>query len=437
MVVPVFGRHQRGNAQHGHRQSARRHRVAVLAHPFVQGDDAQTDPNGKYVKRTYKGIVTLTRLKRFVIGIDHNRQTRECEEQRHHPGVALVFLDLVDQTNQAQQKWQGVVHVARWVVGKVRRLVVLWAQTHLIQEGNAGDPVALGEFVAVLVVVLAAGEVPHEVAEPHLAHLVVHEEFKVVAKLQLVGRLDAHELLVVLHVVRLIAPHAREETYVALGVVGLRGLAVAGDFVFAGLLAVLVGGAAVRVGLARIQLAVKALAVENGPISVLVALVVGQERHSVLRVVLVNRRVGVGANGQNHKARIPNQQEDYGLNALRHEGLVFLFGPLDAKVNACSNQQKGQHRTRILGHADAVHRGNFQPAKKRKDEGDDDGKHQTEYPDGGPVGDDPGFPGDIWVLLVEVNHDHRWNGQEHQDVNAHRKARQIGNQEQPAVGIGV
>ena len=72
MVVPVLRGHQGGNTQHRHSQGARRHRIAVFPHPFVQGDDSKANPYRKDIEGAYKSIVAFAGLKGLVVRVNNN-----------------------------------------------------------------------------------------------------------------------------------------------------------------------------------------------------------------------------------------------------------------------------------------------------------------------------------------------------------------------------
>ena len=242
VVVPVFGHHQRRNPKGQHRHAQCQRRRAVLGEQLVQGHHSESDPNREDVKGSDKGVVALARLKRLVVGVHHNGQAGEQEQQRDDPRIALVALGLKPQPQQSQQQRQGVVVVAAPLLRHRIRQIRLRPKAHLVNEVDARHPVAVDQLVAVLVVVLASGKIPHEVAEPHLAHLVVHEVLEVLGKRDFFVGIGAKNPLVVLNVVGLVRPHAREEAHVALGVVRLGRLAVVDDLVLARGLAVEVGG---------------------------------------------------------------------------------------------------------------------------------------------------------------------------------------------------
>ena len=137
-----------------------------------------------------------------------------------------MLADVVYQADEAQQQRQHVVFVACLVLLHVLRQVVLRAETAFVDELDAADPVAVQVVartvvveVVALVVVLATGEVPHEVAPVHPAQLVAVEELEVLSEGGLLSVVAlASPVLVEARVVALgvVAPHAREEARVLL-----------------------------------------------------------------------------------------------------------------------------------------------------------------------------------------------------------------------------
>ena len=70
------------------------------------------------------------------------------------------------------------------------------AQTGIVDEGYARDPVAVVHLAIALDVVLASGKVPHEVAPIHVVELVVDEEVEVFGKGGLVHQLLLYRIAV-------------------------------------------------------------------------------------------------------------------------------------------------------------------------------------------------------------------------------------------------
>ena len=86
------------------------------------------------------------------------------------------------QTNQAQNQRQQEELVVAFVHQGCFGQAVAVAQTFGVDHGDAAEPVAVDDVSAALLVVLATGKVPHEVAPVHVAHLVVHQVTHVLPK---------------------------------------------------------------------------------------------------------------------------------------------------------------------------------------------------------------------------------------------------------------
>ena len=337
VVVPVLCNHDGRDPQSQHRNTQGQRRGPILGEQLIQRNYAKAHPNGKYIKRAHKGVVALARLKGLVVGINHNGEPGKQKEQGNDPSVALVALGLKPQTQQTKNQGQGVVVVAALLPLHRVRQVGLRAKAYLVDEVNARHPVAIDQLIAVLVVVLAPGKIPHEIAEVHLANLIVQKVLKMIGERDFFVGIGAKNLLVVFYVVGLIRPHPREKSHVAFGIIGLLGPCFVDHLIPSCSLAVEVGWSAVAVGFLVVELAVETLAIKHGPVSVLLAVVVGQKRQSILGVVLVNGRVGVGANGQHHEARVANQNHHHSQNTLLHQRTIGLYRPANSEINPRNN----------------------------------------------------------------------------------------------------
>ena len=58
----------------------------------------------------------------------------------------------------------------------------LVSQSLVVEQGDAGQPVAVAFVARTLDVVLLAGEIPHEIAPVHESHLVGHEPTDIISK---------------------------------------------------------------------------------------------------------------------------------------------------------------------------------------------------------------------------------------------------------------
>ena len=190
-------------------------RAHLRAQGIPQSEGTKPNPNGIGIERPHEGIITLSRLERLVVGIDHDGNTGEQEEERHGPSILVVFLVLVVESEDSQEERQHEVRVARRIVFPVVRQVFLVAQSHAVQEWNTGDPVPFRDFIAVLLVVLTTAVVPHEITEPHFTYLVFKEEPYVLRKSDRRLRIfDVHDVDVVLAVLWIVVPNTREEALV-------------------------------------------------------------------------------------------------------------------------------------------------------------------------------------------------------------------------------
>ena len=92
------------------------------------------------------------------------------------------MAQLEEEADQAQDERQEEEVILSAVVGQIVGRVALVAQMKLVDEFDAAFPVApdrVARRVAVQVV-LPAYEIPHEVADIHVVHLIVEEEAQVV-----------------------------------------------------------------------------------------------------------------------------------------------------------------------------------------------------------------------------------------------------------------
>ena len=112
------------------------------------------------------------------------------------------MVGLPEKPDQSEQQRQAVEYIVSFVILEVLRQEFLIAYEQVIDERNTGNPVAVFYFSATLNVVLASGEVPHEVTPVHEVQLVGEEELDVLP----LGRHIHHDhfsALVVRHVMSL------------------------------------------------------------------------------------------------------------------------------------------------------------------------------------------------------------------------------------------
>ena len=139
------------------------------------------------------------------------------------------------------------------------------AESGVVYEVDAAEPVAVGQFALAFDVVLTAHKVPHEIAPIHPVALVVDEELHVLPEGGLAHVDDLASVVSDLNVVAcdcafiilsivfihlrvrasLRAPHAREEGLHLVGIVGQAALVVVGDDVLSLLFVLDVDGVAV------------------------------------------------------------------------------------------------------------------------------------------------------------------------------------------------
>ena len=203
MVVPSLRHHLQRYHEADHAGREGRIQLAVLVLLLVGVHDlaqyvpqcghSHADPDGEGVEASGECVVTLARLHRRLVQIEHYGDTGHEEQEEHHPELLdapAVGKCLPQQAYQTQQQWKHVVDVVSLVVlAQVVGKQVLVAETVVVPCGDSRDPVA-GVKLTLLVehVVLTAGEVPHKVTPVHVVQLVVQEIFEVL----LIGRAVCH-----------------------------------------------------------------------------------------------------------------------------------------------------------------------------------------------------------------------------------------------------
>ncbi len=308
--------------------------------------------------------------------------------------------------------------VALAVVVGQQRLV---AQAQVVDDGDAANPVALGDFAHALDVVLATGEVPHEVAPIHVVELVVDEETQVLdergaqaffggygASVGVEGgggvdhlALHAQPLLVLAFVPLIV--DAREH-HVLLGAVLVVGLAADGHIAVgvAGILLHFLGILhapflhhrleCARGGVLLIHhLAIERAAVDEWCLAILLTAQVLGQRIGVARRVLVERRERRTAN-QDERITGKAHKDDH--HAEHHVG-EHAHGQLLAEVEQVDGQCGGEH--------------------KRDEQALAQEQHATEH-DGD---DERQFHAQFAVARVEFPQCPRQRGHEHDGINEH------------------
>ena len=200
------------------------------------------------------------------------------------------------------------------VVFQFLRQEALVAHQPVVDERDTGNPVAVFNFSAALYVVLASGEVPHEVAPVHPVELVGEEELDV---FPLCGHVYHNHVaaFVIGHIVTLdvlpgmvllcmgTAVHTREQHVLGVFVLNASGdfdvriLFVGCSFLLADELRAVVLDARFAVTVFHVQrhLRGEGRAIEQRACAILLASQVFAQCEDVLRRVLVHRRVGGGA----------------------------------------------------------------------------------------------------------------------------------------------
>ena len=260
-----------------------------------------------------------------LVQVDDNSQTRHEEEQEDDPALLQVFLEQPNQADEAEDERQEVIGRAARVL-KAGRDVALVAESCVVDEVDAAEPVAVGQLALAFDVVLTAHKVPHEIAPIHPVALVVDEELHVlpegglahvddlasiVSDLYVVAGDDASVIFTVVFIhlrvrASLRAPHAGEEGLHLIRIVGQAALVVVGDDVLSLLFVLDIDGLAVfKTGDGRIIVCT----VKQRPAAVLVAVDVSQHRKGFLGLVLVDGRVGVGTDDQHEERRVADEDE--------------------------------------------------------------------------------------------------------------------------------
>ena len=173
MVVPVLLGHHAGHQpdaeSRGDDRAGGLHALALqLLEEPVDGQHAETNPHREGVERRGEGVVTLTRLESVHVQVDGDGKARHREEHEHHEGVLAVVLRLEDEAHKTQQQRQQVVFVVRRTLhggGHVFQV----ANHRVVDDADAGNPVAVLVVAVALDVILSAREIPHEITPVHVA----------------------------------------------------------------------------------------------------------------------------------------------------------------------------------------------------------------------------------------------------------------------------
>ena len=181
-VVPARGRfHSEKEGGERQRRTGGQTEVAALevTRHVEQGIDPESNPDGKGIEGAHISVVPLTRLKRILVEVDHNGEAGQHEEQAGDREILPAADGLEHQADEAQQEREQVETIVRLVLRPGRGQAVPAAKALGIDEVHTGQPVSVHEIPVALRVVLAPGEVPHEVTQVHPAHLVAGEKAQV------------------------------------------------------------------------------------------------------------------------------------------------------------------------------------------------------------------------------------------------------------------
>jgi len=176
VVVPVLACHEcrYGQEEQGGKPSSGTPRQSQTAQKGAQpahehgGPEGDEDAEG--VEAEDVGIVALARFVGGVVEVEGEDDTAHEEEGEDGPEGAAVGEEEVE-SEQAQQQGQeevGVVGAGVEAGGRPGS----GADQKAVDEGYAGDELAVWGRAVALAVVVAAAEVPHQIAEVHIGELV-------------------------------------------------------------------------------------------------------------------------------------------------------------------------------------------------------------------------------------------------------------------------
>ena len=475
MVVPVLGREDGRDAHCDDRCRGCRRHVVALREPgdqVAQGQHAESDPDREGVERSRIDVVAFARLAGRGVEVEDQRDAHHHEQPQHDREVALVAVQLVDESDESQQEGEEIIGVPALVFGDFARQVVLRADVFLVDPADTREPVAVGDRRARrLYVALASHEVPHEIAPVHVRKLVVEEEMDVFPERRFgdragfavgvgvgpfaseVERLAAHgtplcvaqdlalvvaqrlglgavggPLLVGLFALRVV-PHAGEELH------ELRSVGVAREHRGGLVLAVLVQIPHLlllhALGGSRILRAVQQRAV-----AVLVAVQERQQGVGVVGVVGVHRRVRRGADGHRGVGRVADEnhgrreQDDVEQHAAPSVG-----GPCGPS-QADDQRQREERDARVDRQAERVDEQRVDLRPDPDGVGDDDVVDEDDHRPGHERREGDASPGHRGGLAEVVDEDQRGDAEQVEDVHADRESHQVGDQHDPARGVG-
>lgn len=369
MVVPAFGGHDTRNdeADDGGNGSCR-HRIGFLRQQVEEEEHAEAYPEGKGIEGSGIGVITLTRLVRILVQVNHDGQTRKQEHQSYHPGVGLMPPVLESKAQNAEDERQGVEGVAGLIIrGLMRFQGRVAVEDHVVETFDSCFPVTFQRVAGkALDIVLTADEVPGKIAQVHVFYLVVHEVSQVaqegrdlhffhftclivLANFGAVMLLNITPIAVSRFVVALLAPHPREDGRIFLIVYRDGFLAVVGDLVFFRFFVFGIHWLSIAEILLRLGRCIIVLPFDERPIAVLLAVQVRQHRDRILRIILIHRRIGLGADNEDKERRVTDDERgEADEDHIEHIG-ILLFQVMNAIQQATQHQESGQHAHAGIG----------------------------------------------------------------------------------------
>src|SRR5690554_3088734 len=184
-----------------------------------------------------------------------------------------------------------------------------------------------------------------------------------------------------------------------------------------------------------IQRRIVILTRKEGPITILLAIEIAHQGKDILGRVLVHGWIGHRANNDHGEGRIAHHYyRDAGKNGI-HYRLVVDIGVVDA-VNESTHQQKSIHpHSTVEGQAPAVDKQQLEPGSHLDDSRNDAVKNDPQNEKGQRQGFD-GITGRYFILFIIIDHRNGRNGQEVQQVHPNGESHQVGDENEPAVGVG-
>ena len=117
-----------------------------------------------------------------MVEVEHDGDTCHKEQEEYYPELldnTLVAVSLPEEPYQAENQRQAVEYIMPLVILEILWEQFLIAYEQVVDERNAGNPVAMFYFSGALYVVLPSGKVPHEVTPVHEVQLVGEEELDI------------------------------------------------------------------------------------------------------------------------------------------------------------------------------------------------------------------------------------------------------------------